>query len=192
MRVLVIFAHPLPESFHAALHQDVLTALREAGHVVDDLDLYAEGFDPVLGAQERRAYHDLALNRAPMAGYIERLLAAEALVLCFPVWTFGPPAILKGFFDRALVPGVAFHLVDGGVKPGLTNLKTIAAVTSYGQTRLKAWYVGDPPRKLVTRYLRWQSGGCQVRYLAQYGMNAATEPQLARFRAHVRGAMRGL
>jgi NAD(P)H dehydrogenase (quinone) len=192
MRVLVIFAHPLPESFHAALHRDVLAALREAGHVVDDLDLYAEGFDPVLGAQERRDYHDLALNRAPTARYIERLLTAEALVLCFPVWTFGPPAILKGFFDRVLVPGVGFHLTGGGVKPGLTNLKTIAAVTSYGQTRLKAWYVGDPPRKLVTRYLRWQSGGCRVRYLARYDMNAATPTQLTAFRSRVRNAMQAL
>jgi putative NADPH-quinone reductase len=48
MRVLVLFAHPLADSFHAALHRDVLAALHAAGHTVDDLDLYAEGFDPVL------------------------------------------------------------------------------------------------------------------------------------------------
>ena len=192
MRVLVVFAHPLAESFHGALHVDVVDGLRAAGHVVDDLDLYGERFDPVLHAEERRYYHDLALNQAPVARYVERLLSAEALVLCFPVWTFGPPAILKGFLDRVLVPGVGFHLADGGVRPGLTNLKTIMAVTSYGQTRLKAWYVGDPPRKLVTRYLRWQSGGCRVKYLAQYGMNAATPARLEAFRGRVRAAVAAL
>jgi putative NADPH-quinone reductase len=57
MRVMVIFAHPLEDSFNAALHRTVMTALHESGHQVDDCDLYAEGFNPVLGAEERRYYH---------------------------------------------------------------------------------------------------------------------------------------
>ena len=76
--------------------------------MVDDCDLYAEGFNPVMSAEERRHYHDATRNRAPVAGYVERLLAAEALILCHPTWCFGPPAILKGFLDRVLMPGVSF------------------------------------------------------------------------------------
>jgi hypothetical protein len=62
MRVLVLFAHPLADSFHATLHSTVLEALREAGHEIDDCDLYQEKFNPVLSAEERRHYHDPAIN----------------------------------------------------------------------------------------------------------------------------------
>ena len=50
MRVLVIYAHPDPDSLNGAIHREILTALSAAGHEVDDIDLYAEGFDPVLSA----------------------------------------------------------------------------------------------------------------------------------------------
>ncbi len=136
MRVLVLYAHPLPKSFHASLHRLVVETLREHGHEVDDCDLYAEGFDPVLSAEERSGYHEVPQNRLPVAGYVERLMRAEALVLCFPTWTFGAPAILKGFFDRVLIPGVAFHLNGHRpVRPGLTHIRRIAVVTTYGRPR---------------------------------------------------------
>jgi NAD(P)H dehydrogenase (quinone) len=63
MRVLVLFAHPVETSFVAALHRAAVDSLRQAGHEVDDCDLYAEGFDPVLSRQERIDYHDLDINR---------------------------------------------------------------------------------------------------------------------------------
>ena len=94
MRVLLIFCHPLEHSYNAALHRAAKAALGRARHVVDDCDLYAESLDPVL---LRRSP---AINRAAVVGYVGRLLAAEALVLCFSVWNFGLPALLKGFFDR--------------------------------------------------------------------------------------------
>ena len=193
MRVLMIYAHPLPESFHATLHCTAVTALREAGHEVDDLDLNAEGFNPVLSEEERRHYHDLSRNRAPVESYIKRLEWAEALVLCFPTWTMGLPAILKGFFDRVLVPGFAFHLDEGKpVRPGLTNIRKIAAIVTYGRPRWMVWYCGDPPRKTVMRYLRWQSGNCPTRYIAQYHMNEASAEQRAAFIARVRREMLAL
>jgi putative NADPH-quinone reductase len=89
MRVLYVYCHPLPESYHAALRDRARAALVATGHDVDLLDLYAEGFDPVLGAAGRRDYHDLALNRRGLERQIERLQHAEALVVQFPLvlWT---------------------------------------------------------------------------------------------------------
>ncbi len=113
MRILVVHAHPVETSFNAALHRAVVDTLRAAGHQVDDLDLYAEGFDPVLTREERLGYHDTPANRGPVAPYVERLLGAEALVFVNPVWNFGFPAILKGYLDRVFLPGVSFKLVDG-------------------------------------------------------------------------------
>jgi putative NADPH-quinone reductase len=115
-------------------------------------------------------------------GYVERLRKAEGLVLCFPVWNYGYPAILKGFFDRVFLPGVSFRLVEGKVKPTLDNIRKVVAVTSYGGSRLRAFLVGDPPRKLIGRLLRASvKPGASVSYLAHYLMNQSTPQSRDRF-----------
>ena len=88
-RVLVLFAHPCEESFGAALHREIVATLEGRGWDVDDCDLNAEGFQPVLSAEERRGYHDEGPTIAPVEEYVDRVRAAEALVLSFPVWNFG-------------------------------------------------------------------------------------------------------
>jgi NAD(P)H dehydrogenase (quinone) len=192
VRVLLVFCHPVEDSYHGALHRAARAALEGAGHEVDDLDLYAERFDPVLSREERLSYHDLAVNRRTVQGHVDRLLRAEALVFCFPIWAYGPPAMLKGFFDRVLIPGVGFSLQDGRVRPGLTEVRKVAAVVSYGQPRWLAWLAGDPPRKLITRYLRFSTGlRTKVIYLAHYDMNLSTDATRRRFLARVERAMAG-
>jgi putative NADPH-quinone reductase len=191
MRVLLIYCHPVEDSYNAALHRAARAALENAGHAVDDCDLYAEGFDPVLSRAERLDYHDCALNRRRVEAHVRRLLAAEALVLCFPVWNFGPPALLKGFFDRVFLPGVSFDLrADGGIEPRLRHIRKLAAITTYGRSRLTAWYLGDPPRRFCTRGLRRLIGpSAKVVYLAHYRMNVSTAATRARFLATTERAM---
>jgi putative NADPH-quinone reductase len=122
--------------------------------------------------------------------YVERVLAAEGLVLNFPVWNFGYPAILKGFFDRVFLPGVAFELADGSVSGKLGHIRKVAAVVTYGGTRLRAMLAGDPPRKAVTRVLRAQVGfNTPVTYLACYDMNRATQATCEKFLARVSQTM---
>ncbi|MGL4727397.1 MAG: NAD(P)H-dependent oxidoreductase, partial [Bosea sp. (in: a-proteobacteria)] len=124
MRVLYLYCHPLEESFHAGIRDASIAALREAGHEVDLCDLYAEGFDPVLTAERRRDYHDVTKNRDGLESDVARLQAADVLVLQFPTWCFGLPAMLKGWCDRILMPGVSFDLSDpANVKPMLTSIR---------------------------------------------------------------------
>jgi NAD(P)H dehydrogenase (quinone) len=186
MRVLVLYAHPVGESYGAALHAQVVASLKAQGHEVDDCDLYSEGFDPVLSGAERRGYHAIPENRIPVETYVRRVEAAEALVLCFPVWNFGFPAMLKGFFDRVFLPGVSFRLVDGLVRPNLWNIRKLAAITTYGGPRHRVWLMGDPPRKSVCRVLRTV---CHPKasplYLAHYDMNRSTPKSRAEFLAKV-------
>jgi putative NADPH-quinone reductase len=89
------------------------------------------------------------------------------------------------------MPGVAFDLSDPkNVKPMLTNIQRISAVVTYGRPRWVAWYMGDPPRKIITRYmLRLTGKQARVDYHAHYHMNVATEPQLKRFMRRVGSAM---
>lgn len=191
MHVLVVYCHPVETSFHAALHQEVLKNLRAGGHEVDDCDLYAERFDPVLSREERLGYHEVPSNQLPLKRYVERLQWAEAIVFCFPTSCFGLPAMLKGYFDRLFMPGVAFDISDpANVKPMLTHIKRISAVVTYGRPRWVAWYMGDPPRRIVTRYMKRLTGQqARIDYHAHYHMNVATEPQLKRFMARVGSAM---
>lgn len=191
MRVLVIFCHPVETSYNAALHQEVVAKLKQVGHEVDDCDLYAEGFNPVMSREERLGYHDVPANQLPLKSYVDRLMRAEALVFCFPTWCFGMPAMLKGYFDRLLMPGVAFDLSDPhNVKPALTHIKRISAVVTYGRPRWTAWLMGDPPRKSITRYLRLLTGGkAKTDYYACYHMNVATPPRLEAFKTRVGTAM---
>jgi NAD(P)H dehydrogenase (quinone) len=194
VRILYLYCHPLPESFHAAVRAKAIAALADSGHAVDLLDLYAENFDPVLSEDARRHYHDTSRNRGGLESYVARLQAAEALVVQFPTWCFGPPAMLKGFLDRMIMPGVAFDLGDPAhVKPLLRNLSRIVGIVTYGRPRYMALWMGDPPRKIVTRYLRWFTGGnARADYHALYHLNVATDAQRASFMRSVERAMRDL
>ncbi|MFQ6549471.1 NAD(P)H-dependent oxidoreductase [Aestuariibius sp. 2305UL40-4] len=191
-RAMVLFAHPCEESFSAALHKRVVLALEGRGWEVDDCDLYAEDFSPVLTEAERRGYHEVPDNTGPVAAYVERLQAAEALVMVFPVWNFGYPAMLKGFLDRVFLPGVSFRLEDGHVRPNLTKIRRLAAVTTYGGTRLRAALCGDPPRKCVTRAVWHVCRPRKMRYLALYDMNRADDDRRARFLGRVATEMETL
>ena len=187
MRVLVYYAHPVETSFVAALHDKAVTTLRARGHEVDDCDLNVEGFNPVLTRQERIDYHDINLNRSPVQPYVDRLLRAEAIILVYPVWNFGFPAILKGVLDRVFLPGVSFSMgEDGSYSPTLHHIKKLAAVCTYGGRRWRAMGMSDPPRRCVTRMLRHlidRRGTCE--YYGHYGMNHTTPERRAAFLAHV-------
>jgi NAD(P)H dehydrogenase (quinone) len=89
------------------------------------------------------------------------------------------------------MPGVAFDISDpADVKPMLTHIRRISAVVTYGRPRWMAWYMGDPPRRIVTRYLkRLTANRARADYHACYHMNVATPTRLARFKQGVAQAM---
>jgi NAD(P)H dehydrogenase (quinone) len=193
MKVLVLYAHPHEGSYVAGLHEAVVRTLTEAGHTVDDCDLYAEDFQPVLTRSERLNYHKTDINFLPVEGYVARVRAAEAIVIVSPVWNFGFPAILKGFLDRVFLPGVTFRLENGKVVSEIQHIRTIISVMTYGATRWRAFLAGDPPRKMVTRVLRAMIGwSSPTPFLAHYDMNRSTPASREAFLAEVVAQMRKL
>jgi NAD(P)H dehydrogenase (quinone) len=190
VNVLVLYAHPVESSFNGSLHRLIVDRLRTRGHTVDDCDLYAEDFDPRLSAGEHLCYHDVPDNAKWVTPYVKRLLEAEGLVLSFPVWNYGFPAILKGFFDRVFLPGVSFKLVNGVSWPALYNIRKVAAVTTYGGSRIRAVFMGDPPRKIISRLMRVTVGPrATIRYFAHYDMDRSTEASRRAFAGKVGRAM---
>ena len=154
MRVLYLYAHPLAESFHAAIRDEIRAGLREAGHQVDLCDLYAEGFDPVLSAAERRGYHDLPSNRIPCEDYIRRVEAAEALVLSYPTWSFGLPADPEGLLRSRLRPRRVLRAAGwrGAAEPDADPQDRRHQHLMGGRGGMPSGFC-DPPRMAVTRYI---------------------------------------
>ncbi len=181
MRAFVLHAHPVPESFSGALRHTVVDTLESKGWDVDLCDLYKENFNPILSAEERRNYHTVPANQQPVASYVERFQRADGLFLVYPVWIFGFPAILKGFFDRVMLPGVAFELDDGNLRPVSSSIDYVYAVATYGGTRLRAALTLDPPRQVVNNNFRFYCRPKVLRYLALYDMNNADETRRRNF-----------
>lgn len=192
MRVHVIHAHPVETSFNRALFHATVESLEKAGHQVDALNLYEEEFPAVLSREERLGYHDIPDNLTPLTRpYVERLKAAEAVVFVHPVWNYGYPAILKGYFDRIFLPGVSFTMQDGDrgkLTPGLANIKKAAFVTTYGGNRWRSMIMGDPPRRVAMRW-GWVTFRTRPKYLALYDMNNVTQDQRAAFIGKVKNEM---
>tara|TARA_R110000868_G_scaffold58025_11_gene179016 strand:+ start:250 stop:840 length:591 start_codon:yes stop_codon:yes gene_type:complete len=183
MRVLVIYAHPVETSYVAAMRDAVLRGLAVNGHEIRVTDLYAEGFDPRLSASEFAIYNDNDRNQVALADHIAHIRWAEALVFVFPTWWYGLPAILKGWLDRTLVPGVAFTLdpKGGKIRPELTHIRLLAAVTSCGSPWWFAKWVGEPHRRILLRGIRALCGPrCKTLWLAHFNMDTAQKSSLAR------------
>ena len=190
MRVLLIHCHPRAESFSAALRDTARQALEAAGHQVECRDLYAEGFSPALNAAEHRDYLDPASNPPDVADHVASLQRAEALLLVYPTWWYGLPAMLKGWFDRIWAPGVAFKLGDGAIEPLLTNITRIGVVTTYGSPLWLLWVIGWPDKKLINRgFRRLCARGCRVEWLMLTRMDQRTAPERAAFLAKVKARL---
>jgi putative NADPH-quinone reductase len=102
MNVLWLFAHPDPHSLGGALRDEGLATLRALGHDVRESDLYAMGWNPVVD--------EIAVTPPDVAAEQAKLAWADAVVVQFPLWWYGMPAILKGWFDRVFVKGYAYDV----------------------------------------------------------------------------------
>jgi NAD(P)H dehydrogenase (quinone) len=195
MNVVVVVAHPCTDSFTHATAEAAVCGLRSAGHHVEVLDLYAIGFRAAMSLEERLAYGTDEPLSDPMAEAHGRLVAqADALVFVYPTWWSGFPAILKGWFDRTLVAGVAFNFDDRGKPtPGLSHLRHLVGISTYGSPRLYVKAINDNGRRMISRALR-MSCGLRVRstWRALYGIDTTTAEQRAAFLRTVEATTKGL
>jgi len=178
MRCLVVFCHPVEDSFSAALHDRAVESLQKSGHEVRDLDLYAMGFDPVLPRQERIDYHTPGANETPVADQIDHIRWAEALVFVYPTWWYGLPAMLKGWLDRVWVPHVTFTLPKDNqpIRGMMTNIRHIVGITTYGSPWWWIKFVRDPGRRTLTTGIRAICHPkCKTTWLALYRMDESTD-----------------
>ncbi|PKM43552.1 MAG: NAD(P)H dehydrogenase [Firmicutes bacterium HGW-Firmicutes-8] len=146
MHISVILGHPEKGSFNHAIADTVVGTLRSSGHGVFFHDLYAEQFDPILPSIEiaRDAYLDPVIKQ-----HCDELAGADGIVIIHPNWWGQPPAILKGWVDRIIRPGVAYEFAEGdggeGVPVGLLKAQTALVFNTSNTPRQRELEVfGDP------------------------------------------------
>ena len=145
MRVLIVYAHPEPASFNGALRDAAVDVLHTAGHEVTVSDLYAQGFDAVAGpadvvVRQNEDVFNLGMEQMHAAqtgafapdiqAELDKLLAADLLILQFPMWWFSMPAILKGWVDRVFAFGATYDFGrtwENGVFAGRKAMLSITA-----------------------------------------------------------------
>ncbi len=183
MKLLVLRAHPLSDCLNARLTDHVQAGLVARGHDVRRLDLYESGYDPCLSESERARYYS-----TPFDDPFE-LQEIEGLVLVFPTWWFGMPAILKGWIDRSFLPGVAYdHDPDGkAILPRLDRLKSVLAVSTLGAP----WFVDRlVMQRPVRKALKWgvfHTCAPKARFdmLSLYQAEQVSKARLAKFETRV-------
>jgi NAD(P)H dehydrogenase (quinone) len=174
-RFLVVRAHPFETSLVNSAGDRGVAALRRSGHEVREINLHTDKFVPTPSAEEWR-------NRregipADLEHYADALRWATDLVLVYPTWFGSQPAILKGWFDRVWVEGVAYELPHGtaSAKGILKNIKSIWVITTHGSSKLMNCVQGEGGKHFIERSLRFIcSVRCRVKWIAFYGNDSAT------------------
>lgn len=195
MQVALIVAHPSAHSYCHVLASRAEIGLRAAGHVVTVLDLCAIDFGAAMSADEHRAYHgDQPIIDPMVAEHASLVRRAEALVFAYPTWWSGLPAVLKGWLERVLVPGVGFDFDERGrVRPGLGHVRHIVGISTYGSSRRYVRLVNDNGRRTLTRALRMSCGWkARPSWMGLYSIDTSTAEQRAAFAARVEREMADL
>ena len=190
MDVLVVCAHPDADSFTHAITRVVERGLARGGHHTTTLDLYALEFAAAMSVDEHRAYQAwTATTAAPpvldpmVAEHIALVAAAQTIVFVYPTWWSQPPAILKGWLERVLLPGVAFTFdAKGKVQPGMQHVRRIVGISTYGSPWTYVKLVNDGGRRMITRALRMSCGmRTPTTWLGLYSIDTAGEEERRAF-----------
>jgi putative NADPH-quinone reductase len=195
VKVYVVHCHPRTDSFIAAARDRALAGLAAAGHEVRMHDLYAEGFEPALSAWERTNHLAPPETKPAIAPYAENLQWCDALVLVYPTWWSGQPAMLKGWIDRVWVAGVAYDLPPGSnrIRPRLRNVRRLVAVTTHGSSKLVNALQGEGGKRVIGRSLRALCHPrARTKWISLYGIDRTDEAARAKFLERVERTMRDL
>jgi NAD(P)H dehydrogenase (quinone) len=176
VNIYVVYCHPNSDSFTAEVRQRTVEAFEAAGHRVRISDLYADGFSPVMSRDEW--LNHLAPRPEPqIVEYCDTLQWCDTLVLVYPTWWSGQPAMLTGWLDRVLIRGVAWELPDGKsrIAARLTNIRRVMAITTHGSSRLVNVAEGETGRRVISRAVRVLCNRfAHTTWLAMYDIDRST------------------
>ncbi|MCE4562761.1 NAD(P)H-dependent oxidoreductase [Maribellus sp. CM-23] len=139
MKALIVFNHPYEGSYCSAILNSVINGLKQGKHEIDIINLDKEDFNPVMTSQDLKAFRDKKPIDTKVIEYKNRLEKADHIIFIFPIWWELMPALMKGFVDKVIFPGVAYDYVNGSntkMKPLLTNIKGVTVITTMNTPRM--------------------------------------------------------
>jgi putative NADPH-quinone reductase len=152
MNIMVLLAHPDPASFNHAIADTVCARIKENSHRLIFHDLYQERFDPVLPAAEIPAEAELPSG---IDAHCRELADADGIVIIHPNWWGQPPAVLKGWVDRVIRPGVAYRFLDGdagaGIPLGLLKARSAVVFNTANTPAQRECNIFKDPLELLWR-----------------------------------------
>lgn len=138
----IIYAHPYVKSFNHAVLETLINELDSKSKKYNLIDLYADGFNPVVDADSLRLYSRGETNDPLVTKYLDILIKSDELFIISPVWWAEFPAIVKGFFDKVMLVGHAYKYSDtGNLIPDKINInRTVIFTTTQSPTEYFAPY----------------------------------------------------
>jgi len=163
MHTVIVFNHPYEGSYCNAILQAVKSGLLKGSHSVDVIHLDNDGFNPVMTAADLKGFKDGRPVDPAVVAYGNRLSKADHLVMIFPVWWELMPAMMKGFIDKVIFPGVAYDNDNTGRFPRMrkkfTSIKGITLITTMNTPRLFYRLIfGNAVKKAVFTGTFWKIG----------------------------------
>ncbi|KIA98787.1 MULTISPECIES: NAD(P)H-dependent oxidoreductase [unclassified Flavobacterium] len=162
MNYLIIFNHPFKGSYCNALLDAVQEGLKTAQHSMDLIHLDNEQFNPVMTAEDLKSFRDKKPSDRQVIAYQQRLEKADYLVFIFPIWWELMPALMKGFIDKVIFPGLAYDYANDKntrMKPLLNNIKGVTVITTMNTPRyIYRWIFGNAIQKAFMRGIFWKLG----------------------------------
>jgi len=155
MNMLLIYAHPNHKSLSYSFMQQVLRGGEENKEVKETrvLDLYEEGFNPVLTFNEEKRRRDMHID-PELARHRELMLWADKIVFVYPIWWGRPPAMLMGFIDKMFASNFAYRDKGGLLPEGLLKGKSVVCVSVMkGPTGYLQLWLGNAHRILMRKAL---------------------------------------
>jgi NAD(P)H dehydrogenase (quinone) len=188
MSISVILAHPTPGSFNHAIARAAASVLKRKGFVVHFHDLYREKFDPVLPADEiaKEAKVPRIIKK-----HCDEIAAAEGIVIIHPNWWGQPPAMLTGWIDRVMRPGVAYEFLENdggeGVPRGLLKAKAAVIINTSNTPRQREQKVFRDPLQSIWMNCVFTLCGVSKVYRKNFGVVISSTPERRKaWLAHVR------
>lgn len=139
--IAIIFTHPSHDSYNYAILHTVTGKFDAEGREYQVIDLYADGFDPVMKSDELIHFASGKIESERIRVYQEILSKATEVFFIFPIWWGEAPAMLKGFFDKVMQPGFAYHNDGHTLSPGLQVGRTVIITTSDAQSEMFGSYI---------------------------------------------------
>lgn len=183
MKIVIIYNHPYDGSFCNAILNAVTTGLLKGNHEVDLIHLDKDEFNPVMTAQDLKAFVDRKPVDPKVIEYNKRIETADHLVFIFPIWWELMPALMKGFVDKVIFPGVAYDYKENGfMTKKWTNVKSITLITTMNTPRFfYRLLFGNAIKKAFFTGTFWKTGYKNRKWISLNGVKSVSQEKRSKW-----------